>query len=114
MALCTLLNAFFALLPRTKTTAMMRPAMAATMSPYSTAVAPSSSLNNLIAFFNMVGLLRCHKSERPSSGALHAVQNTRNSYSALLTAIDVPAGTFNRFWNEDPIVRIAQGGGVGR
>src|SRR5580692_2725919 len=39
----TLLKVFITLPPRVNTTAMMSPAMAATISPYSTAVAPCSS-----------------------------------------------------------------------
>jgi len=118
MAACTLLNAFLALFPRTKTTAMIRPAMAATMSPYSTAVAPSSSLNNLIAFFNMVSLLRLVRSfSAPNQSDHHrapsVVQNTKNYALGTMSLLSTnPRVTFNYdFAENDPIPSFCGGAG---
>ena len=55
----TFWNALLVFLPTTITTAMITAAIAATIMPYSTAVAPSSSLRNAISFFILFPLLSC-------------------------------------------------------
>ena len=57
IALATALNALFAFSPTITTIAIITIAINATIMAYSTAVAPSSSLKNLISFFNFSILL---------------------------------------------------------
>ena len=82
------------LLPSTNTTAMIRPAMAATMRPYSTAVAPSSSLNSLSGILEhgvspSGGLVRSFRARiRPTIIRAPSRHYMRNSCECPDTAID--------------------------